>query len=146
VTVFEGMLVPTVDAVSAPFWAGTAAGELRVQACALCGRTRFPPRPMCPRCQSVSATWKPVAGTGTVWSFIVPHPPLLPGYTEQAPYNSILVGLDEHPDIRLAGNLLAAPGGAINEVDPATIAIGERVRAVFVPVDDEITLLQWVRA
>ena len=41
---------------------------------------------------------QPASGRGTVWSFVVPHPPLLPAYAEQAPYNVIVVALgpDEH--------------------------------------------------
>jgi hypothetical protein len=35
-------------------------------------------------------------------------------------------------------------GGAINEVDPATIEIGTPVRAVFSPMADDVALVQWV--
>ena len=73
------------------------------------------------------------AGAGRVWSFIVPHPPLLPAYAEVAPYNAIVVELDEDPTIRFVGNLVASADGAINEIDPATIEIGEPVRVVFAP-------------
>ena len=47
--------------------------------------------------------------------------------------------------MRLVGNLLASPDGAINEVDPATIEIGEPVRVVFQQVED-VALPRWVRA
>jgi len=80
-----------------------------------------------------------------VWSFIVPHPPLLPAYSELAPYNAIVVALDEDPTIRFVGNLVTGPDGAINEIDPASITIGEPVRVVFTPVED-IALPRWVRA
>jgi uncharacterized protein len=140
------LLLPDVDdADAAEFWAGTARGELLVQACGACGQRRMPPRPMCPSCRSVETRWEPTSGRGTVWSFIVPHPPLLPAYAELAPYNAIVVALDEDPAIRFVGNLLARDDGAINEVDPATIEIGEPVRVVFQPVE-EVTLPRWVRA
>ena len=43
-------LLPDLDdEIAAPFWAGTARGELLVQTCASCGHRRMPPRPMCPR-------------------------------------------------------------------------------------------------
>ncbi len=100
---------------------------------------------MCPRCRSLRASWHPTSGRGTIWSFVVPHPPLLPAYAALAPYNVIVVALDEDPSIRFVGNLLASPGGAINEVDPATITIGEPVRVVFQSVDD-VTLPRWIRA
>ena len=63
-----------------------------------------------------------------IWSFIVPHPPLLPAFAEVAPYNAIIVELEEDPLIRFAGNLVTSADGEINEIDPATIEIGEPVQ------------------
>lgn len=142
----SGFLLPDLDdRTSAPFWAGAARGELLVQACGACGAWRMPPRPMCPVCRSIAVTWVPTSGRGTIWSFIVPHPPLLPAYAEFAPYNAIVVALDEDPSIRFVGNLVTAADGAIDEIDPATIAIDEPVSVVFATVDD-VALPRWVRA
>jgi uncharacterized OB-fold protein len=127
----EELLAPVVDEDGEPFWIAARAGELRMQACAACGRLRFPPRPMCPWCGSVESTWQLVSGRGTIWSYAVPHPPLLPAYAAVAPYNVIVVTLDEDPTLRLAGNLVATEDGPINEIDPATIVIGAPVRVVF---------------
>jgi uncharacterized OB-fold protein len=139
-------LLPDLDDEdTAPFWEACARGELRVQVCARCGRHRMPPRPMCPSCRSLDSRWEPVSGRGTIWSFIVPHPPLLPAYQELAPYNAIVVALDEDPTLRLVGNLVASPDGPINEIDPSTITIGEPVRVVFQQVED-VTLPRWIRA
>ena len=80
-----------------------------------------------------------------IWSFIVPHPPLLPAFGAVAPYNAIVVELDEAPTIRYVGNLVATGDGEINEIDPSTITIGERVRVVFHRIED-VTLPRWVRA
>jgi uncharacterized OB-fold protein len=140
------MLLPDLEGEDgAEFWAGTARGELLVQACGHCGSWRFPPRPMCPQCRSLETRWERASGNATVWSFVVSHPPLLPAYAELAPYNVIVVALDEDPRIRMVGNLLARADGPINEIDPATIRIGEPVRVVFQAVDD-VTLPRWVRA
>lgn len=125
------MLSPVTDDDGAPFWEYARAGELRVQACADCGRLRFPPRPCCPHCRSFAAEWRPVSGRGRVWSYVVPHPPLLPGYAEQAPYNVVLVELAEDPRIRLVGNLVTAPDARLDSFDPALIRIGAQVKAVF---------------
>ncbi len=141
----EGFLLPVVDDDGAPFWEGTREGELRVQRCSGCGRFRFPPRPMCPSCHSTESEWPAVSGRATVWSFVVSHPPLLPAYAEVAPYNAIVVALEEDPSIRLVGNLVAGPGEPINSVDPATIEIGEPVQVVFDPVSDEFTMPRWMR-
>ena len=140
------LLVPDLEDVdSGPFWAGCKRGELLVQKCAACGTRRIPPRPMCPACNSTRDDWEKLSGGGTIWSFVVPHPPVLPAYAEFSPYNVIVVALDEDPSLRLVGNLVAAEDGPINEVDPATIQIGERVRVVFQEVEGA-HLPRWVRA
>jgi uncharacterized OB-fold protein len=94
--------------------------------------------------------WQRVSGTGTIWSFVVCHPPLLPAYTPFAPYPVITVTLDEGPALRMVGNLVTGPDGAINEIDPATIVIGELVRVVFSrrrgSDGKEVFLPAWVRA
>jgi uncharacterized OB-fold protein len=145
-TMATGFLLPELDGEdAAEFWAGTARGELLVQRCGACDAPRFPPRPMCPRCRSLDVRWAPVSGDGTIWSFVVPHPPLLPAYAELAPYNVIVVELAEDPALRMVGNLVTGPDGAINEIDPATIEIGTPVHVVFAQVDD-VALPRWVRA
>jgi uncharacterized OB-fold protein len=144
--VSEEPLLPPLSEETAPFWEGARNGEMRVQQCAETGRLIFPPRPMSPWGQHREPTWTSVSGRGSIWSFVVPHPPLLPQFSKLAPYNVILVALDEDPTIRLVGNLVAREGGAINEIDPATIEIGARVRVVFDRLSDEISLPRWVLA
>jgi uncharacterized OB-fold protein len=138
------LLLPAVDEVNEPFWEGARRGELRVQQCAETGRLIFPPRPMSPWSPHTEPTWTRVSGRGTIWSFVVPHPPLLPHFAALAPYNVILVALDEDPRVRLVGNLVRSAGGAINEVDPRSIEIGAPVRVVFERVSDEFQLPRWV--
>ncbi len=127
----EGFLLPAFDEEAGEFWDGANEGELRVQACASCGRLRHPPRPMCPICHSTDRTWKAMSGRGTIWSYVVPHPPLLTPYSELAPYNVIVVELEEEPNIRFVGNLVTGPEGSIDEIDPHSIEIGEPVQVVF---------------
>ncbi len=146
----EGYLTPAVDEETEPFFAATAEGRLTVQACSSCGRLRHPPRPMCPYCRSTKREWRTVNGRGTLWSYVVAHPPLLPAYAEIAPYNVIVVALDEEPTIRFVGNLVTGPEGSIDEIDPATIRIGEPVEVVFsvlVRADgSSVAMPRWVRA
>ncbi|MGW6543661.1 Zn-ribbon domain-containing OB-fold protein [Streptomyces massasporeus] len=125
------MLRPVPDTDGAPFWEYAARGELRVQACAACGELRFPPRPCCPHCQSFDSEWRAVSGRGRVWSYVVAHPPLLPDYAAQAPYNVVVVELDEAPRIRLVGNLVTGAGQPLGSFPPESVRIGARVRAVF---------------
>jgi uncharacterized OB-fold protein len=146
----EGFLLPAVDEEIAGFLEGALGGELRVQACTSCGRLRHPPRPMCPHCRSTGREWRRVSGAGTIWSFIVAHPPVLPAYAGLAPYNVIVVAIDEDPTIRFVGNLVTGPDGAINEIDPSGIRIGEPVRVCFARYErvdgSEVALARWVRA
>ena len=146
-TMIEGIPLPsTDDSLDAPYWDAARRGELVVQTCRACGQRRFPPRPMCPTCQSLEHTWKPLSGEGRIWSFVFPHPPLLPAFAQVAPYNVIIVELAEDPSLRMVGNLVTAADGPINQVDPATIKIGTPVRVVFHRVADDVALARWVLA
>jgi uncharacterized protein len=146
----EGFLLPAGDEDGAFFWEGTARGELRIQKCDSCGHLRHPPRPMCPRCRSTERSWAVMSGKGTVWSYVVPHPPLLQPYSDLAPYNVIVVELEEDKNLRFVGNLVSGVDGALNEIDPETIRIGEPVQVVFKKFSradgSEQTLPFWVRA
>jgi uncharacterized protein len=124
-------LEPFMDDDVAPFWEGCARHQLLVQRCPDTQRLIFPPRPLSPYGGRRPPEWVEVSGFGTIWSFVVPHPPLLPAFADIAPYNVIVVALDEDPTIRLVGNLVTGPDGGIDEVDPSTIAIGQAVRVVF---------------
>ena len=143
-TVSADVLLPQIDEDAAPFFEGARRGELRIQQCSETGRLIFPPRPFSPWAPATQPVWTTVSGRGTIWSYVVPHPPLLPQFGEIAPYNVILVALDEDPMIRLIGNLVTRAGGPINEVDSAEIEIGSAVRAVFERIDDAISLPRWV--
>ncbi|GGZ25433.1 hypothetical protein GCM10010387_18710 [Streptomyces inusitatus] len=140
------LLEPVPDDDGAPFWEYAARGELRVQCCVPCGEPRFPPRPCCPHCQSFAAEWRLTSGRGRIWSFVVPHPPLLPGYAELAPYNAVVVELLDAPRIRLVGNVVTGPDAPLNSVEPGRLRIGAAVRVVFssvVPSGGGLRLPRW---
>jgi uncharacterized OB-fold protein len=133
----DGILLPELTEETAPFWEGTARGELLVQRCEGCGRLRFPPRPVCPWCRSFDAAWTAMSGRATLWSWVVAHPPLLPAYAENAPYNVVVVQLDEDAAIRMVGNL---------DGDPASVGIGGAVRVVFPDPVEGVVLPRWLPA
>lgn len=122
---------PAVNADTAYFWAGTAAGELRIQRCARCGLLRHPPGPMCPECGSGERTHLVSDGLGEVHSYVVHHHPPVPGKT--LPLVVALVELDE--GVRMLGE--------VHGVDPDGVAVGDRVRVDFHRVDDEVVLPCW---
>jgi uncharacterized OB-fold protein len=84
-------------------------------------------------CRSSGATWTPVRGTGTVASFTICYPPVLPAFADRVPYNAIVVQLDEGPFI--VSNLV----GVANE----DIEVGMPVTVTFVDVDEQLTLPQF---
>lgn len=128
----EEWLLPDVeDPETAPFWQAAARGELVVQRCTACGQRRMPPRPMCYLCRSLAHDWERLSGRGTIWSYVVAHPPLLPAYEEVAPYNVIVVATMEDPSIRFVGNLVEAPEAPFYRTDLGLLRIGAPVRVVF---------------
>jgi uncharacterized protein len=138
------LILPDVeDEIAAPFWAGTAVGELRYQVCAECGRFRHPPRPMCPHCRSLQSRWEVASGRGTIWSFVIAHPPLLPAYAEQAPYPVAVITLAEDPLLRMVGNVVRTADGPIGELGPDDVAIGAAVEAVYPEPVEGVVLPRW---
>ncbi|MEV0368443.1 OB-fold domain-containing protein [Streptomyces sp. NPDC050636] len=138
------LLVPVPDEDGAAFWAYAAKGELRIQACSGCEELRFPPRPCCPHCQTFDSHWQRMSGRGRIWSFVVPHPPLLPAYAAQSPYNAIIVELAEAPRIRLVGNLVASADAGLDSVDPARLRIGAPVKVAFHTMPGGTTVPRWL--
>jgi uncharacterized OB-fold protein/acyl dehydratase len=124
---------PQVTPDTAFFWAGTSAGELRIQRCASCGALRHPPGPMCPACGTPGdGGYVVAAGTGEVFSYVVHHHPPVPG--KQLPLVVALVQLPE--GVRMVGEM---PG-----VAPDQVRIGLPVRATFLRVDDDLALPAWL--
>jgi uncharacterized protein len=123
---------PPVSPDTEFFWAGTKAGELRIQRCGGCGALRHPPGPACLSCGSIGkAEYQVAAGTGTVYSYVVHRHPPVPG--KQLPVVIALVELTE--GVRMLGELTG--------IDPADVAIGMPVRVRFRRVDDDLVLPDW---
>ncbi|HEY8156086.1 MAG TPA: OB-fold domain-containing protein [Myxococcota bacterium] len=127
--------VPLPDEVTAPFWEGCRRGELRMQRCAACARFRFLPRPLCPHCKSFESEWVRMSGEGSLFSFVICHPPVLPAFQAQAPYAVALVELAEDPALRLVGGVLG--------VAPDRLSIGQQLRVDFEEISDGVVLPQW---
>ena len=94
-----GGTVPVPTPETEPFWAGTLAGELRVQRCNNCGRHYFYPRPFCPTCWSDDVAWKEASGRGTLYTYSIVHVNDLPPFAERVPYVAAVVELDEGPRV-----------------------------------------------
>jgi uncharacterized OB-fold protein len=121
---------PVLDDDNAPFWLGCREHRLMLQRCESCDAWQFPPRSRCRSCRSSDVSWQQASGRGTVASYTICHPPVLPAYADRVPYNVIVVRLDEGP--HLVSNLLDA--------EPS---VDLPVQVKFVQVDDELTLPQF---
>ena len=127
--------------VSRPFWEGTKKHELWVQYCGDCNRFVFFPREVCPYglCPGDKLIWTKVSGKGRVYSYTTVYQSSIPTFTEEAPYVHATIQLDE--GARMTGNVLV-PKEQLME-DPGSLAVGQRVQAVFDDVTDEVTLVKW---
>jgi uncharacterized OB-fold protein len=129
----SSMRLPDVtDPLTAPFWAGTSAGEIRVQQCEACGYLRWPPAPVCPECLAPPARWTRLRGQGTVLSYCVYHRALAPAFKDELPYAVACVELAEGP--RMYGQF---------DGPPQRVNVGQLVRAVFRQLSPEVTVIKW---
>ena len=127
--------LPQPDEWSKGFWDACNSGRLEMQRCKSCERFRFYPRPLCPHCRSLEWEYVPVSGRGTIYSWIVAHPPVMPAFKDKAPFAVVLVELDEDPELRLIGNLIDCPLDRIR--------VGMPVEVTFEKIADDVTLPQW---
>jgi uncharacterized OB-fold protein len=132
----QGHPRPVPDSLSAPFYEAARRGELRLQRCAECGLYRHYPRPACPQCLSRQYSWESATGRGAVYTWTIVRGPTLPAFEQKLPYNVVDVLLDE--GVHFVSEVLDCP--------PEEIRAGMPVEATFVPLDDEITLVKFVRA
>ena len=124
-------LGPTTTPDSAFFWDALRDEQLLIQRCGGCGALRHPPRPMCPRCNSLEWDTVTASGRGRVFSFVMPQHPRYPWF--EYPYIVVLVELEE--GVRLVSNL----GG----VAPGDVEIGLAVEVCFEHFDDGLVLHQF---
>ena len=111
------------------FWAGTKAGELRLQRCNACQVTYFPPRPFCPQCISREVEVFKASGSATLYSYVInerPHPAF------DGPYAIAIVQLEEGP--RMMTNLVNV------EQTPEALVLDMPLQVVFEPITDDISL------
>jgi uncharacterized OB-fold protein len=106
-----GRPVPVPREGTAPFWAGGAVGELRIQQCQTCLRLVHPPATLCPYDHQRDLGWIAVSGNGHVESWTESQYSWVSGIP--APYLIAIVALDEDPSARLLTNLVAVSSDAV---------------------------------
>lgn len=124
--------LPHPTHISAPYWEGLQAHEVRLQQCDQ-GHWLFFPRTHCPTCGSRQLEWKKVSGEGQLYTFTVARVPTLPEFTDEMPQLLAVVQLDEgvHINTTLVG------------VEPEQIRVGQRLRPVFDDRPGSATLLRF---
>jgi uncharacterized OB-fold protein len=107
------------DPATAPFFAATAIGSLRVKICVSCRKPHWYPRPLCPYCLG-DTEWSDVTGKGEIYSVSVTR------RAGPASYAIAYVRLDE--GITMLSNIV--------DCDLDSLRIGQRVHVVFKPAED----------
>jgi uncharacterized protein len=122
----EDFPLPDVeDPSTAGFYAGAAAGELRVPRCAQCGEFVWYPEPACPR-DGAAPGWVAVSGRGTLFSWAVVQRAFLPAFADKVPFVTALVAIDEDASVRIPTLIVDA--------DPDTLVPDGAVEVVFRPL------------
>ena len=124
-------LAPSMSPDTRFFWDGLREQKLLIQCCGDCGVLRHPPRPMCPRCNSLGWDTVESSGQGTLFSFVLPRHPPMPFMGDD--YIVALVELAEGP--RLISNL--------RDVTSADATIGMAVEVFYETFDDDLVLHQF---
>ena len=106
------------------FYARLAAGRLSTTRCTACGRTAWPPRGFCGECASDAFDWVDLPPDGTIHAFTVQEAGLPAGF--DGPRVFAIVKVDGHRVF-----------GVVRDIDPAAVAIGQRVRLAPLRVADD---------
>jgi uncharacterized OB-fold protein len=123
------------DALAAHFWAGCESHVLRYQRCTRCGTAQFYPRPFCARCGG-APEWAVSRGRGTVYARTSVARAPTPDFAPLAPYDILLVDLDEGFRMMAHG----APGLAIgHRVALGFRRHGGRALPCFAPLQGEVS-------
>ena len=149
---YQGMALSLddLDVENLEYFRHCAEHDFHLQACAQCGRLRYPPTTACPWCATLESSWKKVEGKGTVHSYSEVHHAIQPAFRAKTPYLILLVDLDTQKGeptadeaLRVIGNL-ATPDGQLAPPDLVKrVGIGTRVRMVFSDVASGLALPQW---
>lgn len=113
---------PYPNPEDSPFWEATLRDELVLPRCRACSTVIWYPRSFCSACGTTDIEWFKASGRGTVYACTSVHRAQGP-WRAAAPYVIAYVELEEGP--RILTNVIG--------VDPASVEVGQAVRAVFVP-------------
>ena len=122
--------LPVPGPVSAPYWEGCAAGELRYQRCRTCGGATHTPAQLCAHCASTELEWVVSSGRGEVYTYTIVHRPIAAG--QPLPSVIAVISLEDSGGLRMISNLV--------DVEPAQIEIGMPVELVWEDMSPELAI------
>lgn len=126
--------LPEINPANRPYWEGAREERLLIQRCPDCGTPNFPPRLACTECFG-TLEWIEADGRGTVFTYGVVHRPNLPGvFGDSVPFVVAVVELAE-------GSYVLAN---VVDCDPDEVEVGASVEVAFEPVNEELSLPQFV--
>src|SRR5262245_36324206 len=130
--------------------------DLVVQRCTECNLLRGSIGAACPFCTSLQWEWQAVSGKGVIYSYQIVTQAVHPAFYDWIPYPIVLVELDEQRGVpwrdglegeqvslRVVANLVQRVDNAAPEAEE-NVAIGKRVEVVFLDVDENMALPQFV--
>jgi uncharacterized OB-fold protein len=123
---------PQPDDLTRPYWEAAQRSELRLQQCGACGALRHPPSEVCKSCGSADSVWTAVSGKGRVYSFIVDHRLMVPGFNE--PYVVAQVNPDEaeNDSVRIVANITGCAPEDVYINMPVEVCF-EQIDAIALP-------------
>lgn len=124
--------LPQPDRDTAEFWEAAKRHELRIQRCKSCSRMQHFPGPICTNCLSDELDYALVSGKGRIYTFVVVHHVITPGFEGRAPYAVAWIDLPEQQNLRFLSDIV--------NCDASEVRIGMPVEVVFDDVTDEITI------
>jgi len=92
-----GRPVPVPDEASQPFFDAAREGKLLLKYCPSCNRYLVPAAEVCDACFDSAIEWRESSGKGKIYSFVLNHQVVHPGFRDLVPYSVIVVELAEGP-------------------------------------------------
>lgn len=139
-----------LDHENREFYRYCAAHDLHLQRCNDYELLRYPATTSCPFCASPDATWTPVDGRGTLYSYGEVHHAIQGAFRQHVPYLLLLVELDtqrgepgEFDGLRMTANLVSADGELATPAMVKQVGIGSRLRIVYRDVDENVSIPQF---
>ena len=123
--------LPVADEASQPFFDAAAEGKLMLRFCSACQRWLNYNYDVCDNCLTANLEWKQASGRGTVYSFIIMHQVVHPGFASLTPYNVATVELEEGP--RVHTNLVDIENDQIQMDMPVEVTFERLENDVTVP-------------